>query len=82
MIYTFLYLYRPQPNLNHMKKILIILVVMSLMAEAAGQEQKIKTGWKFGGALPAISFDSDLGFQYGALAEFFNYGDGSSLKNW
>lgn len=42
-----------------------------------GQEKKEKTGWKFGGALPAITFDSNLGFQYGALAEFFNYGDPS-----
>ena len=39
--------------------------------------EKRKTGWKFGGALPAITFDSNLGFQYGALAEFFNYGDPS-----
>ncbi len=35
----------------------------------------IKTGWNFG-ALPAISFDTDLGFQYGALVNFYNYGDG------
>jgi len=65
-----------------MKKILIFLLAMSLMSVAAGQEQKIKTGWKFGGALPAISFDSDLGFQYGALAEFFNYGDGSKYPEY
>ena len=43
----------------------------------SGQEQKGKTGWKFGGALPAVSYDSNLGFQYGALFEFFNYGDPS-----
>lgn len=35
---------------------------------------KVKSGWTFG-ALPAISFDSDLGFQYGALVNFFYYGD-------
>lgn len=38
--------------------------------------EKIKTGWNFG-VLPAIAFDSDLGFQYGALANFYHYGDGS-----
>ncbi len=48
----------------------------------SGQEKKVKTGWKFGGALPAISFDTDLGFQYGALAEFFNYGDGSTYPDY
>ncbi len=47
-----------------------------------GQEKKVKTGWKFGGALPAITFDSDLGFQYGALVEFFNYGDGSTYPEF
>lgn len=34
------------------------------------------------GALPAISFDSDLGFQYGALVEFYNYGDGSRFPDY
>ena len=48
-----------------------------LLYPAHGQEKKAKTGWKFGGALPAITFDSNLGFQYGALVEFFNYGDPS-----
>ena len=45
-----------------------------LILSVSAQEKKEKTGWGFGGALPAVSFDSDLGFQYGALAEFFNYG--------
>jgi outer membrane protein assembly factor BamA len=35
---------------------------------------KVKEGWRFGGALPATTYDSNLGFQYGALFEFFNYG--------
>jgi hypothetical protein len=38
-------------------------------------QQKIKKGFSFG-ALPAVSFDSDLGFQYGALVNLFHYGDG------
>ncbi len=37
---------------------------------------KIKKGWNFGG-LPVISFDSDLGFQYGVLGSIYHYGDGS-----
>ncbi|MCF6169647.1 MAG: hypothetical protein L3J31_00900 [Bacteroidales bacterium] len=37
---------------------------------------KIKTGWNFG-ALPVISFDSDLGLQLGALTNLYHYGDGS-----
>ncbi len=35
------------------------------------------------GVLPAISYNSDLGFQYGVLANFYNYGDGSTYpKYW
>jgi len=40
-----------------------------------------KKGWTFG-ILPAISFDSDLGFQYGALANLFYYGDGTTYPDY
>jgi outer membrane protein assembly factor BamA len=43
--------------------------------------EKVKTGWNFGG-LPVVSFDSDLGFQYGALLNLFNYGDGSMYPDF
>ena len=65
-----------------MKKALTALVLFCLLTSLYGQEKKVKTGWKFGGALPAVTFDSDLGFQYGALAEFFNYGDGTNFPDW
>lgn len=39
-------------------------------------EDEAKTGWNFG-VLPAISWDNDLGFQYGGLINLYNYGDGS-----
>jgi len=39
---------------------------------------KIKTGWNFG-AIPATTFDTDQGFQYGAAVNFYNYGDGSTF---
>ncbi len=35
---------------------------------------KVKSGCTFGG-LPVVSFDSDIGFQYGALVNFYYYGD-------
>lgn len=65
-----------------MKKIFTILLFSIFVLSIYGQEKKVKTGWKFGGALPAISFDSDLGFQYGALVEFYNYGDGSRFPDY
>src|SRR5450759_100652 len=65
-----------------MKKTFSIFLISLLVLPVSAQEKKVKTGWKFGGALPAISFDSDLGFQYGALVEFFNYGDGSTYPDF
>jgi len=40
------------------------------------KKEKIKTGWNVGG-LPVVAFDTDLGFEYGALVQLFNYGDGT-----
>lgn len=58
----------------------ILLIVCNLNSIAADKSSKakadsIKRGWNFG-ALPAISFDTDLGFQYGALVNLFDFGDG------
>ncbi len=41
-----------------------------LVLSVSAQEKKAKTGWNFGGALPAVTYDSDLGLEYGALATF------------
>ena len=34
-----------------------------------------KKGWSFG-VLPTITYNSDLGFQYGGLIDLYNYGEG------
>ena len=40
----------------------------------------IKTGINFG-PLPVVAFDADRGFQYGALLNLYNFGDGSTYPN-
>jgi len=45
------------------------------------RNKKVKKGFGFG-ALPAISYDSDLGFQYGALVNLYQYGDGSRYPKY
>jgi outer membrane protein assembly factor BamA len=60
-----------------MKKTFVAVLMLIIGLSLAGQEKKEKVGWKFGGALPATTYDSNLGFQYGALVEFFSYGDPS-----
>jgi hypothetical protein len=44
--------------------------------EVEKKKEIIKKGFSFG-ALPVVAFDQDKGFQYGALANFYDFGDGS-----
>jgi len=75
-----------------MKKILLFtsififaLSTLSLTAQSEDPSQEnmanLKTGWNLG-ALPTITYDSDLGFQYGALVNLYNYGDGSRYPQY
>ena len=75
-----------------MKRIFLftIALVVALSTQAAKKEKKqevdslgrkIKTGWNFG-ALPSVAFDADLGFQGGALANIYYYGDGSQYPEY
>ena len=59
-----------------MRKILFLLIFSFFLSEVYSQEEVTKDGWNFG-ALPTITFDTDLGFQYGALVDLYHYGDGS-----
>ena len=49
--------------------------------KAGIKADKIKTGWNVGG-LPVIAYDSDIGFQYGALVNVFHYGDGTQYPKY
>lgn len=63
--------------------LIMALIAMPLMSQeqsdsiqADRKAERIKTGWSFGG-VPAIAYDSDVGFKYGAVVKLFHYGDGS-----
>ena len=75
-----------------MKRIVIVIVgaLFALTSFAAKKDKvqevdslgrKVKTGWNFG-ALPSVAFDADLGFQGGALANIYYYGDGSQYPEY
>lgn len=77
MLYGKRYASSKNKYFRYMKNSLSVLLLIAItLSPLSGQEKekKEKVGWKFGGALPAITYDSNLGFQYGALVEFFNYG--------
>lgn len=78
-----------------MRKVYSLLILMLFVAfstNAFAQEEtkekseetkteEVKTGWNVG-ALPVVSFDSDMGFQYGALSSIYHYGDGSRYPEY
>lgn len=68
-----------------MKKLTILFtascMVLGLLNAQEKKVEDAKTGWGFG-VLPAVSFDTDLGFQYGGLVNFFDYGDGSAYPGY
>ena len=67
-----------------MKRILSIVLLCAAAVGLFAQDSKkeiVKTGWNFG-PLPVVGWDSDLGFQYGACVDIFNYGDGSRYPSY
>lgn len=72
-----------------MKKIIVISLILLISLNLFSQESSetnspatnAKTGWTFG-LVPVVSYNSDLGFQYGGLVNFYNYGDGSSFPKY
>jgi hypothetical protein len=58
-----------------------MLLVTTLYSQDVQEDKNIKKGWNFG-ALPTITYNTDLGFQYGALVNLFNYGDGTKYPKY
>ena len=57
------------------------LLLSLASAVKASDDAVVKRGWTFG-ALPAVSYNSDLGFQYGALVNLYYFGDGSTFPKY
>ena len=73
-----------------MKRTFVVIALMLLVFTTAAQKKEkiynengeiIKQGWNFG-PLPVVGYNSDLGFQYGACVDIFNYGDGSKYPGY
>lgn len=66
------------------RKILLSLLLLTITLNAAISQVDTtykKEGFTFG-LLPAISYDADLGFQYGGLTNLYWYGDGSKYPDY
>lgn len=64
-----------------MKRLITITLLLAAVCTASAQEEITKTGLNFG-PLPAVSYSSDLGFQYGALLDIYQYGDGTVYPDY
>ncbi|MCR4825123.1 MAG: hypothetical protein K5849_07200 [Bacteroidales bacterium] len=65
-----------------MKRFLSIFLLPLLVATGAFAQNKgaAKTGWKVS-PFPAVSYDSNNGFQYGIFGDIYNYGDGTTYPD-
>ncbi len=69
-------------TISYLFMLFCLMLVLNLPAGndttsyAGKSDEIVKQGWNFG-VLPAISFDNDLGFQYGGLINLYHFGDGS-----
>lgn len=61
------------------KALILVIVVIFTFGLSFGQDAP--TGWSFGG-VPAIAYNSDTGFLYGAILNIYNYGDGSQYPDY
>ncbi len=61
--------------------VMCFFLSLALFAQTEKKDELIKKNWNFGG-LPTITFDTDLGFQYGALINLYDYGDGTRFPKY
>jgi outer membrane protein assembly factor BamA len=61
--------------------ILFLLMPSSLIAQEEEEEKEVKKGFAFGG-VPAVAYDSDIGFLYGIVLNLYHYGDGSRYPRY
>lgn len=65
---------------------LLLLFSFSMLAQqpdstSKRRDDQVKTGFSLGG-VPVVAYDSDIGFQYGALVNLYWYGDGSRYPRY
>ncbi len=61
--------------------LIIGVFVLSHSVSLIAEESEPKTGWSVGG-VPAISYESDRGFEYGLILGLHNFGDGERYPNY
>ncbi len=58
-----------------------LFLLIAYTGVVTGQESNVKRGWNFG-PLPAVSYSTHQGFQYGVLCDIYWFGDGSQFPGY
>jgi len=66
---------------KNLLSVVCVFLALGLFAQTENKDELIKKNLNFG-ALPTVAFDTDLGFQYGALMNLYDYGDGSRYPKY
>ena len=45
------------------------------------KKEKIKEGWSFG-AIPVVAFEQDIGWKFGGVVNYYDYGDGTIYPDY
>ena len=59
----------------------IIFPAKGLAQATDGGKRKAKTGWSIN-PCPVVAYETDLGFQYGAMCDIYYYGDGKNFPEY
>ncbi len=59
----------------------ITLIAQDADSTASKKEEKVKTGFSLG-AVPAVAYNTDIGFLYGAIVNLYWFGDGSRYPKY
>ncbi len=78
--YSYIYLKKQLLIINFFLLYLITNGQTDTITATEKKEKQIK-GWSFG-AVPAIAFDSDIGFKYGAAVNLYDYGNGTIYPDY
>lgn len=80
---AFVYCHKKMKRLALLSFLSFSILAAAYTQESTGTQEVSfkKQGWNLG-ILPAVSFNTDLGFQYGALANLFHFGDGKVYPDY
>ncbi len=59
----------------------VVFYAQNTVNQTEKEKKYVKKGYSIGG-VPAIAYDSDLGFRYGAILNLYDFGDGSNYPNY